>query len=232
MQIDVWSDFACPWCALGLRRLHVAREQFAHGDEITVVHRSFELDPHAPARRPETMSQLLATKYGMSPEQVRAGHERLAALGREVGFAFDFDRIQSGNTFDAHRLASAARGTAIEDALVTGLFSAYFTEGELLSDHEVLVRVAKAAGMDPDVAGRTLASDAQTGEVRADEELAHQLGITGVPHFVIDGKWAIPGAQDVDTMVLALARAWERTERLETAHVESEGVEKAGAPAT
>ena len=108
MQIDVWSDFACPWCALGLRRLDVALEQFAHGDDITVVHRAFELDPHAPARRPETMSELLATKYGMSPEQVRAGHERLAALGREVGFVFDFDRIQSGNTFDAHRLASAA----------------------------------------------------------------------------------------------------------------------------
>jgi predicted DsbA family dithiol-disulfide isomerase len=227
MQIDVWSDFACPWCALGLRRLEVARQQFAHGDEVTVVHRAFELDPHAPARRPQTMAELLATKYGMSPEQVQAGHDRLTALGREVGFAFDFDRIQSGNTFDAHRLASAARGTAIESALVTGLFGAYFTDGELLSDHDVLVRVATAAGMDSDVARSTLTTDARASEVRADEELAHSLGITGVPHFVIDGKWAIPGAQDVDTMVLALGRAWERTERLQ-----AEGVEKAGAPST
>jgi predicted DsbA family dithiol-disulfide isomerase len=227
MQIDVWSDFACPWCALGLRRLEVARQQFAHGEEITVVHRAFELDPHAPARRPQTMAELLATKYGMSPEQVEAGHERLAALGREVGFAFDFDRIQSGNTFDAHRLASVARGTPTEGALVTGLFGAYFTEGALLSDQEVLVRVATAAGMDPDVARSTLTTDARASEVRADEQLAHELGISGVPHFVIDGKWAIPGAQDVDTMVSALSRAWERSERLQT-----DGVEKAGAPAT
>jgi predicted DsbA family dithiol-disulfide isomerase len=190
----------------------VAREQFEHGEDITVVHRSFELDPHAPARRPQTMAELLSTKYGMSPERVHAGHEHLAALGRDVGLEFNFDRIQSGNTFDAHRLASAARGTAAEGPLVTGLFAAYFTDGELLSDHEVLVRVATASGMDPDVARHTLGSGEHAAEVRADEEQAHDLGITGVPHFVINGKWAIPGAQDVDTMVLALGRAWERTE--------------------
>jgi predicted DsbA family dithiol-disulfide isomerase len=242
MQIDVWSDFACPWCALGLRRLHVARQQFGHDDEITVVHRAFELDPHAPPRRRQTMNELLATKYGMSPEQVQAGHDRLAALGRDVGFEFNFDRIQSGNTFDAHRLASAVRGTAIEDAVVTGLFGAYFTDGELLSDHEVLVRVAKAAGMDPGEARRSLTGDARASEVRADEALARELGINGVPHFVINGKWAIPGAQDVDTMVLALERAWERTGHRESGHRESghresghgesEGVQKAGAQAT
>ncbi len=222
MQIDVWSDFACPWCVLGLRRLHVALEQFAHGDDVTVVHRSFELDPHAPAHRQQSMTERLAAKYGMSSEQVQAGHERMSALGRDVGLEFNFDRIQMGNTFDAHRLASAARGTPIEGALVTGLFAAYFTDGQLLSDHEVLVRVATAAGMDPDAARRTVESDARASEVRADEELAHNLGITGVPHFVINGKWAIPGAQEVDTMLLALDRAWERTERLEAERLEAE----------
>ncbi len=178
------------------------------------------------------MNELLATKYGMSPEQVQSGHDRLAALGRDVGFEFNFDRIQSGNTFDAHRLASAVRGTAIEDAVVTGLFGAYFTDGELLSDHEVLVRVATAAGMDPGEARQTLTGDARASEVRADEELARELGINGVPHFVINGKWAIPGAQDVDTMVLTVERAWERTEHGVSGHGESEGVQKAGAQAT
>ncbi len=225
MQIDVWSDFACPWCALGLRRLQVAQEQWAHGDDITVVHRSFELDPHAPARRTQSMNEMLAAKYGMSPEQVHAGHDRLGTLGREVGLAFDFDRIQLGNTFDAHRLAIAARGTAVEGAVVESLFAAYFTDGELLSDHQVLLRVATKAGMDPGVVSSTLASDAYTNDVRADEALAHDLGITGVPHFVIDGKWAIPGAQDVDTMVRALNRAWELTEG-------AERLEQAGTPAT
>jgi predicted DsbA family dithiol-disulfide isomerase len=163
------------------------------------------------------MHEVLAMKYGMSPEQIRAGHDRLTASGREVGMEFNFDRIQLGSTFDAHRLARAARGTDIEDALVAGLFAAYFTEGELLSDHQVLWRVAVAAGMDRDVVAATLASDAHGADVRADEALAQDMGITGVPYFVINGKWAIPGAQDVDTMVLALDRAWERTDGVERA---------------
>jgi predicted DsbA family dithiol-disulfide isomerase len=212
MEIEVWSDFACPWCALGLYRLDRAREEFAHGDQISVVHRSFELDPHAPARRPQTMEQVLASKYGMSPAQVKAGHDRLTSFGLEVGMDFDFERIQLGNTFDAHRLAQSARGTAVEDAVIKGLFGAYFTEGRLLSDPEVLVDVATAAGMDATAARAAIESDAFADEVRADERAAREQDVSGVPHFLINGKWAVPGAQDVETLVVVLGRAWERTE--------------------
>jgi predicted DsbA family dithiol-disulfide isomerase len=135
----------------------------------------------------------------------------LTALGHEVGLELNFDRIQSGNTFDAHRLASAARGTVMEEAVVAGLFAAYFTEGELLSDHQVLLRVATAAGLDLDLAAAVLDGDARMTDVREDEAMAQELGITGVPYFLLNGKWAIPGAQDVDTLLLALDRAWERT---------------------
>jgi predicted DsbA family dithiol-disulfide isomerase len=215
MQIDLWSDFACPWCALGLYRLDEALRQFAHADEVTVVHRAFELDPGAPARRTQTMTEMLATKYGMSPAQIHAGHERLTSLGAEVGMEFQFDRAQMGNTFDAHRLAAAARGTAAENDLVKGLFGAYFTEGLLLSDHAVLAQVAAHAGMDPEAVAAVLSSEAHASDVRSDETAARELGITGVPHFVINGKWSVPGAQDTETLVLALDRAWERTEGLE-----------------
>ena len=189
----------------------MARAQFGHGDDLRVAYLAFELDPHAPARRPQTMNEILAGKYGMSPEQIRAGHDRLTALGHEVGLELNFDRIQSGNTFDAHRLASAARGTVMEEAVVAGLFAAYFTEGELLSDHQVLLRVATAAGLDLDLAAAVLDGDARMTDVREDEAMAQELGITGVPYFLLNGKWAIPGAQDVDTLLLALDRAWERT---------------------
>ena len=212
MEIQLWSDFACPWCALGLYRLDAAREQFEHGADITVVHRAFELAPRAPAKRSQTMAEVLAMKYGMSPDQVKAGHDRLTAFGAEVGMAFEFDRIQLGSTFDAHRLARAGRGTAVEGALIERLFAAYFTEGQLLSDHRVLLAAAMAAGMSPDVARAVLGSDAHAGDVRADERAARESGITGVPHFVIDGTWAVPGAQDVDTLLVALGRAWERSE--------------------
>jgi predicted DsbA family dithiol-disulfide isomerase len=221
MQIDLWSDFACPWCALGLYRLDEALRQFAHGDDVTVVHRAFELDPRAPARRTQTMTEMLASKYGMSAAQIHAGHERLTALGAEVGMEFRFDRAQMGNTFDAHRLARAARGTSVENALVKGLFGAYFTEGLLLSDHGVLAAVAANAGMEPDAVAAVLSSDAHAADVRSDEAAARERGITGVPHFVVNGKWSVPGAQDTETLVLALDRAWERTEKLEQAGASS-----------
>ena len=152
MQIEVWSDFVCPWCAVGIYRLDRARAEFEHGDEISVRHRSFELDPRAPAKRSQTMEEILAAKYGRSPEQVAAGHERMTAMGAEVGMEFHFDRVQLGNTFAAHRVAQAARGTPVEEAVVKGLFGAYFTEGSLLSDHQTLQQTATAAGWNPKTA--------------------------------------------------------------------------------
>ena len=210
MQIDVWSDFACPWCALGLYRLDAARRVFEHGDELGVVHRSFELDPQSPARRERSMEEAAAAKYGLSAAQVRAGHAQLTALGEEVGLTFDFERVRLGNTFDAHRLSQAARGTECEGALVKGLFVAHFSEGRQLSDHDVLRDVARSAGLAEHITEMVLAGDACADAVRTDEADARELGVTGVPYFLIGGVWPVPGAQDTETMVILLRRAWSR----------------------
>jgi predicted DsbA family dithiol-disulfide isomerase len=212
VRIDVWSDYACPWCALGIYRLDAALGQFEHREAVDIVHRAFELHPGAPAQTDRTMDEVVAAKYQMSPEQVRAGHDRLTALGSEVGMEFQFERIRLTNTFDAHRLARSARGAKTESALVKGLFGAYFTEGRLLSETEVLLDIAEAAGLDRGTAHEVVTSGAFGPEVRADEREAQQLEVTGVPHFLINGRWAIPGAQDIETLVLVLRRAWERTE--------------------
>ncbi len=210
MEIQVWSDFACPWCALGFARLDVALEQFEHAKDVTVAHRSFELDPAAPPRRDITMEEALRRKYGMGPEQVEAGHARLAAMGAEVGFTFHFERIQLGNTFDAHRVAQAARGSEQEHALVAGLFAAYFTEGRLLADHDVLRDVARSAGLDEVLVDKVLGGELFGREVRLDEAAAQELEVTGVPFFLVGGRWPIPGAQDVQTLATVLERAWAR----------------------
>jgi predicted DsbA family dithiol-disulfide isomerase len=210
MQIDVWSDYACPWCALGLARLKVALAAFEHADEVAVVHRAFELDRSAPARVEGTQEERLGRKYGMRPEQVRAGHAQLTALGAEVGFTFAFDRVRSGNTFDAHRLAQVARGTAHEEPLVQGLFTAHFSEGRQLSDLDVLRDVARTAGLSDAVTETVLAGGAGSAEVRADEAAAHARDVTGVPYFLIGDAWVIPGAQDVETLGTVLRRAWSR----------------------
>jgi predicted DsbA family dithiol-disulfide isomerase len=210
MEVQVWSDFACPWCVLGLARLRAACRAFEHGDEVSVVHRSFELRPRAPARVERSMEEAVAAKYGIGRAQARAGHQRLAALGREAGIVFAFERVQLANTFDAHRLAQAARGSRSEDALVDGLFSAYFTEGRLLSDHDVLADVAVSAGLDEQRVEEVLGGTAYAPAVRADEKAAEEMGVTGVPFFLLNGAWPVPGAQDVETMLILLRRAWAR----------------------
>jgi predicted DsbA family dithiol-disulfide isomerase len=211
MEIQVWSDFACPWCALGFYRLDAALTRFVHGDAVEVAHRSYELDPHAPDRRDLTSEQAVARKYGLGTEQVKAGQAQLTELGRQVGMVFRFDRVQLGNTFDAHRLAQAARGQDSEDALIKGLFAAYFTEGRLLSDHAVLAEVAASAGLEAGLTDKVLGGELYAREVRLDESAAYELEVTGVPYFLINGAWPIPGAQEVETLVTVLERAWARS---------------------
>ncbi len=128
----------------------------------------------------------------------------------EVGVVFDFDRVRLGNTFDAHRLAQAARETPHEHALVQGLFGAYFAEGRLLSDPEVLRDVAAGAGLDEVLTDKVLAGDLYAARYALDEAAAQELGVTGVPYFLINGAWPIPGAQDVETLRIVLRRAWSR----------------------
>ena len=210
MQIDVWSDYACPWCALGTARLEVALRDFEHGDAVTVAHRAFELDPRAPASSTVSSDEAVSRKYGMSPAQVRAGHDQITALGAQVGFTFDFDRVRLGNTFDAHRLTQAARGTAFEAPLVRRLFVARFSEGRQLSDHQVLRDVAGSVGLPETITDEVLDGPAHGEEVRADEAAATELGVTGVPYFLIGGAWPVPGAQDVETLSILLERAWSR----------------------
>jgi protein disulfide-isomerase len=210
MRIDVWSDYACPWCALGLARLRMALAAFEHGADVSVAHRSFELHRGAPVRSAGSMEEVVGRKYGLSPEQVRAGHAQLTALGAEVGVAFDFERVRLGSTFDAHRLSQAARGTEWEEALVQQLFTAHFSEGRQLSDHDVLREVARSVGLPDALSEGVLAGTAYAEEVRADESAAQELDVTGVPYFLINGAWPVPGAQDVETLGILLQRAWSR----------------------
>jgi predicted DsbA family dithiol-disulfide isomerase len=211
MQIDVWSDYACPWCALGLARLRVALRDFEHTDEVILVHRAFELHPGAPARSAGTAEEVVARKYGMPLAQVRAGHAQLTAFGAEVDFSFDFGRVRPGSTFDAHRLTRAARGTEWEDALVRALFEAHFSEGRQLSDADVLRDVARSVGFPDVLLDPVLGGEAYRDDVRGDEAAAAELGVTGVPYFLIGGAWPIPGAQDVETLGIVLERAWSRS---------------------
>jgi predicted DsbA family dithiol-disulfide isomerase len=221
MLVEIFSDVVCPWCAVGKRRFETALEKFEHADDVEVVWRAYELDPHAPARREGDYADRLATKYGMSREQAVAAHEHLSTLAAVEGLDFHFERAQPGNTFDAHRLLHYAlgQGPGRQDALKERLLIAYFTEGAPIGDPETLLRLASEAGLDPVECAEVLAGDRYGDEVRSDEREAHELGVTGVPFFVVDGKFGIPGAQDPETILSVLNRAWTRAHPLEVAEM-------------
>jgi predicted DsbA family dithiol-disulfide isomerase len=211
--VEIWSDIVCPWCYIGKRRFESALDQFEHADEVDVRWRSFELDPHAPFRRSGSMAEHLAAKYGMSVDEAADRLEHMDRLAEKEGLTYDLAHTQGGNTFAAHRLIhlgydkDAATGAALKEALL----SAYFTELRPVSEPEVLQEIAVNAGLDPDEVTELLDGDRFAGEVRADEADAAALGCTGVPFFVIDRAFAVPGAQDSDTFLTVLRRAWDRS---------------------
>ncbi len=209
MHIDVWSDMVCPWCYLGSRRLSTALDRFRelHPDtDVTVRWRAFELDPGAPPE-PQDLRSALERKYGPGSFDSMTG--RLVALGAPEGIDYRFDLAQRVNTFDAHRLVEWAASVSAEaqDRLVTAVFGAYFTEGADISDHAVLVDLARGAGLDADVATEVLSSGAYAEEVRADEAGARERDISGVPATVVDERLLVPGAQEVDTFLRVLEKA-------------------------
>jgi len=216
LQIDVWSDIACPWCYIGKRHLEQALATFEHKDEVEIVWRAFELDPTAPKVREAIPNiERLAQKYRVSPEQARAMMDRVIAAGKGAGLELKLHDSKAGNTFDAHRLLHWAHELGTQDALKERMMRAYQTEGQVISDPDVLVRLAADIGLDETEARAVLASDRYAADVRADEKLAQELGITGVPFFVLAGKLGVSGAQPVDTMKQVLAKAWADRPQLE-----------------
>ena len=210
MRVDIWSDVVCPWCLIGKRRFERAVAGFAHRDELTVVWRSFELDPNAPPVRDGDPAERLAAKYGITTDQARAAWARLTELAAAEGLQYRLDRARSGNTFDAHRIVHLAAERDRQDAVEDALMMSYLCGGRAIGRPEVLAEVAVDAGLDPAEVHAILASDAYAEAVRRDEAEAAARGITAVPFFLLDGRFGIPGAQDSDTMLMVLTRAWER----------------------
>ena len=203
--IDVVSDMVCPWCYLGKARLDLALAEILDEVSVDVNWRPYRLNPDYP---PEGVDQKaeLEKKLG-GKEKVEQAHEMLTQLGKEVGINFDFDAIKVGpNTLDAHRLSlwAHAEGREFQDKVTTALFKANFEEGRNIGDHEVLADIAEQAGMNREVVTRLLASDADKDTIVAEIDAAQQMGVAGVPFFILDQKYAVSGAQSKEVLINAL----------------------------
>jgi predicted DsbA family dithiol-disulfide isomerase len=217
LNVEIWSDIACPWCYIGKRRFEAALAEFAHRDKVDVVWRSFELDPGAPREREGDRVEHLARKYGTTREQAEAMHDRMAGIAADEGLEFRFDIARSGNTFDAHRLTHLAAAHGLQDAMKERLFRAYLSEGEVIGDPAVLERLALEVGLPEDELRDVLSGDRFAAGVRDDEGTAAALGITAVPFFVVDRAIAASGAQPPELLRELLDRAWAQRSALPTA---------------
>ena len=212
MDVEIWSDIACPWCYIGKRRFEAALAEFEHRDDVSVRWRSFELDPSAPVEREGERAARLAEKYGITVERAREMERSMTETAAGEGLEFRFDLARSGPTFDAHRVVHLAAEHGAQDAMKERLLRAYFSEGELMSDPDTLVRLAVEVGLDEDEVREMLAGDRFADQVRDDERTAGAFGISAVPTFVVDRKLGVSGAHPPAALLQLLREGWSRRE--------------------
>ena len=206
MDIQVWADVVCPWCYIGKKRLEVALAQFP--GEVTVTFRAYQLDP-SPVPAPVRTKDALAAKFG-GRERAEQMFTHVTSIAVGDGLRLNYDRSIAANTFDAHRLIAWAAGQGRQAEMLDALQRAHFTEGIDIGSHPALAAVAGSIGLDRAAALAYLESPAGTEAVNTDLAEARELGITSVPTFVIDGKYAIQGAQEPGTILAALEEITRR----------------------
>lgn len=209
MILEVWSDVVCPWCYIGKRRLEAALEGFERRNAVSVVWRSFQLDPDAPREAGEPTREMLARKYGTTPEGADAMQARVAGIAKDEGLDYRLEKTRHVGTFDAHRLLHFAKTKELQGELKERLMRANFTEGLSVGDHGVLARLAAETGLDAAEAAAVLAGNTFAEDVRADIARAAALGIRGVPFFVFAERYGVSGAQTAETLREVMEKAWE-----------------------
>ncbi|MCK0470447.1 DsbA family protein [Halalkalibacter sp. APA_J-10(15)] len=221
MMIEMWTDFACPFCYIGKRRLEEALKQIE--EPIEVVYRSFELDPDADVQSKETIYEKLAKKYGMSIAEARANTENVEKMAAQVGLNFNFDQMVVTNTFDAHRLALYAHKKGLMQEMTDRILHAHFSEGKHIGDRSTLIQLATEVGLEQEAVSALLESKEMTELVRKDEQQASEYGIRSVPYFLINQKYAITGAQPTDVFVQSIKQILEQDQLLTQKQADGEG---------
>ncbi|MEX1197145.1 MAG: DsbA family oxidoreductase [Pseudohongiellaceae bacterium] len=203
MKIDIVSDIACPWCAIGYARLENAMRSLSDELDFRLEWHAFELNPDASADG-EPILPALSRKYGRSTEEMKAAQDDMMAIARELGL--NFERMQERhtcNTFDSHRLVKWAAEQNRQTDMKKAFFEAYFGHAANISDPEALIRCVESIGLSGDEARKVLKSDSYADVVRQDEARYQRAGVSAVPTFVINDRYMISGAQDPETLVRA-----------------------------
>lgn len=208
MLVEIWSDIVCPFCYIGKKNFEKALENFSEKNQVTYEMKSFELDPHAKIGTGLTTYQMLSKKYGMGLEEAKQMTHSVVQRGKEVGLNFNFDTSIPTNTFLAHRFLHLAKTKGLQMKLQELLFEGHFMKGLDVGDQETLKQLSCDAGLSENDINMVLNSEMYSAEVRQDEQMAQQMGLRGVPAFLINGKYLVSGAQPTSVFAEALAKAY------------------------
>lgn len=211
MKVEIWSDVMCPFCYIGKRKFETAMAQFEHKNEVTIEWKSFQLNPSLVTDITKNTIQHLAESKGWTMEYTQQSIQYVTDVATEVGLHFDFEKAVVANSFDAHRLLHLAKKYKLQNQCKELLLAAYFTEGKNTADHEVLKNIGLQIGLDANEILNVLESNQFADEVNNDIHHAQELGVRGVPFFVLDNKYAISGAQSSETFLAALTQTWNET---------------------
>lgn len=209
MKIEIWSDFVCPFCYIGKRKLEQALEKFPERDQVVLEFKSYQLDPDANDDPELNFYEIFSKLKGIPIDQAKMMNEQIGKQAAQIGLTYNFDTMRYPNTLDAHRVAKYA-DTKGKGAEITERFLyAHFTESKLLSDADTLVELAKEVGLDEEEVREVVETKKFEKKVDEDIDLARQLGVQGVPFFVFNEKYAVSGAQPTETFLSALEKVWE-----------------------
>ena len=208
MKVEIWSDVMCPFCYIGKRHFETALTNFEHKDLIEIEWKSFLLDPDIPENiNNKNVYEYLAERKGMSVEQSKQMHERVVEMAKNAGLNYDFDKAVVANSFKAHQLIQFAKSKGLGDDAEELLFKSYFTEGKNIADPETLVTLGKEIGLSAEGVTEALSNKEFQFLVNKDIEEARAIGVSGVPFFVLDRKYAVSGAQPAESFLGALAQS-------------------------
>jgi len=209
VKIEIWSDFVCPFCYIGKRKLEHAMEEFPNRDKITVEYKSYQLDPQARYDPDLNYYETFSKLKGIPVEQAKMMNEQIGKQAAQIGLTYNFDTMKYPNTFDAHRVAKYAQKHGKGKEVTERFLYAHFTESKLLSDKETLIELAGELGLAKDEVREVLETQKYAKNVQEDIETARQIGVQGVPFFVFNEKYAVSGAQPKDAFLQVLEKVWE-----------------------
>lgn len=207
MKVEIWSDVMCPFCYIGKRRFEKALNQFPDKDKVEVEWKSYQLNPGLQTEPGKSATEYLMEVKGWTREQAVGANRHVTEMAAEEGLQYEMGKTVMANSFDAHRIIQFAKEKGLGDQMEERLFSAYFTEGANIADHDTLATLAAEVGLEKQRVSEILAGEEYADHVENDIYESQQIGVRGVPFFVLNDRYAVTGAQAAETFVGALEKA-------------------------